>query len=470
MKSIKTYQDFLQANKSPAFIQEALTLYKSSTFYAKALTAEAYFKGENTNILSRKAEIKNLSDGETNFSFTLNLNKTKIPTNFFKRLVIQESGTLLNNGVQLGSDKEIKNASERNINKMGMDFNSKNGIWGEKSKIHGKAYQMFNNGTTVIFSALEFMPLYDERSGEILAGVRFWQIDVDKPTYMTLYELDGYTEYKINSEKDAEIEETQSKRGYIINVQKNNAQGEIDKSYDNYKSFPIVELKANEYGESELTRSLKEKIDCYDMIISDFGDIMHRIKGIQWVLEGFGGTFEEARTTLSMIEQLGFAMTQEDGQKATPYPIEVPHGAVELALKALEKAIYDDYMGLNQDQITGGSLTNVAIRVAQDNLVKKVGRWKNQQVTPAIRRLLNFAGLGNDTIDFAYDLIVNDTENDTNIMSAFTSGLVDLRTAISKLSFIEFDEVDRVFDALALEQAGVPTKEDDIFVDGAEVI
>lgn len=55
----------------------------------------------------------------------------------------------------------------------------------------------------------EFVPLHDEEDDALKAGIRFCQIAPDKPLRMTLYELDGYTEY-IPQEQEHRGAETQA--------------------------------------------------------------------------------------------------------------------------------------------------------------------------------------------------------------------------------------------------------------------
>lgn len=61
----------------------------------------------------------------------------------------------------------------------------------------------------------EFVPLHDEEDGALKAGIRFCQIAPDKPLRMTLYELDGYTEYIRRKSKDIEVK---PKRMYKLAV------------------------------------------------------------------------------------------------------------------------------------------------------------------------------------------------------------------------------------------------------------
>ena len=90
------------------------------------------------------------------------------------------------------------------------------------------------------FSSLEFAPRYDEETGFVRAGVRFWQLDAQKPLRLTLYEEGGYTE--IIQRKGEDLKILQEKRPYIEIVKTSEATGEISVEGQNDPAFPIVPL------------------------------------------------------------------------------------------------------------------------------------------------------------------------------------------------------------------------------------
>lgn len=75
-----------------------------------------------------------------------------------------------------------------------------------------------------VFSVTEFAPLYDENNEALMAGVRFWQLVPQKPMRATLYEVDGYTEYKWDKDNPDGIE-LFPKRSYVLNIRTSEADG-----------------------------------------------------------------------------------------------------------------------------------------------------------------------------------------------------------------------------------------------------
>ena len=55
----------------------------------------------------------------------------------------------------------------------------------------GAVYGFWNLDHVDYFKATEFVPLYDEETGALMAGIRFWQISENKPLRATLYEEHG---------------------------------------------------------------------------------------------------------------------------------------------------------------------------------------------------------------------------------------------------------------------------------------
>ena len=103
---------------------------------------------------------------------------------------------------------------------------------------------------------------------------------------------------------------------------------------------------------------MKQKIDLYDIVYSDFSNNFEDNEDIYWALKNYNG---EAGDFLSDLKQYKMINVDEDGD-ATPHTLEVPYQARETILNMLNKSIYSDAMGLDTSILAGGSLTNVAIK------------------------------------------------------------------------------------------------------------
>lgn len=449
MINILTYQDYDKAPDKALFIIKAINEYLSSYFYQKAIEAEQYFKGENTAILNRPKWTMKKTGKQITFSQNITI------SNFFFRFVVQLNQYLLANGLQL------KDQTQKN--KLGFGFDKTLEAIGEKSLVHGSCWGYWNLDHLEMFKTTEFFALLDERTSEPMVGVRFWQIDPEKPMNVHVFETDGVTEYIKDNDTLTIYKE---KRSYKQEVRSDAISTEITKA-SNYGVLPIIPLYANEYRRSEFTPNIKTKIDMYDKIFSDFGDNLERTNDIYWAITNFGGTTNEIREMLAEIEELRAVFARGDGSHNTtaePHTIEVPYAARQTALDLLERALYADSMSMNMNEITGGSLTNVAIDTAKANLSLKANRFE-WQVFQFCQKILNLVEVKTEDIKFRRQTIANATENINNVLNIYREGLFDKRTALEKMDgdIVASDEIDTIMDRLAMEDLGIPP--DDTTVD-----
>ena len=430
-----TYNDFIKLTDQKDridFIFGAIDRYKGSNFVRKAIEAEKYFKAENVTINKRPKWKMTKTGKEMTFS------KNIMVSDFFYRFILQQNQFLLANGVQL------KNLDEKD--KLGFGFDKILETLGEKSLIHGVSWGFWNNDRLIDFPAIQdegnkgFFTLVDEMTGQNMIGVRFWQIADNKPMYVEVYDENGFTTYS-REPKENRVDLVIAHQSYKRVVQKDKL-GEILLREEDYGMLPIVPLYANEYKRSEFKDSLKTKIDMYDKIASDFGDNLERTNDIYWVISNFGGTSEEIKEMLAEIEEVRATYTVADGlgnSSAEPHTIEVPYEARQTALKILEKQLYSDFMALNMEQLTGISLTNVAIRTATANLELKANKYE-WQLFQFMQKILALAGIYTEDIKFKRQYIANESE--TMKMLVMCKDDLTHRKRLEINPLIEPDEVD----------------------------
>ena len=128
-----------------------------------------------------------------------------------------------------------------------------------------------------------------------------------------------------------------------------------------------------------------------------------------------------------------------NGASAEPHTIEVPYAARREALELLERALYQDYMALDMDALTGGSLTNVAIRAATANLNLKADRYE-WQVRQFMESLLALLGIATQDVRFKRQTIANESETVADIAAMRQD--IDQRTALRLNPYIQDEEVE----------------------------
>ena len=209
------------------------------------------------------------------------------------------------------------------------------------------------------------------------------------------------------------------------------------------RALPLVPFWANEERRSELTPAIRSKIDCYDRILSDFADNLDRANDVYWVLNNFGGTLDDIAEVLETIQRLKAVTSISDGaggaSTAEPHTISVPYEARQAALKLLEKALYQDYMALNMEELTGGSLTNVAIRAACASLDLKANRFE-WQAYAFVRGILALLDADTEAVRFTRQTIADESEIIRNIQVMRPD--IDRATALRLNPYLQPEEVD----------------------------
>lgn len=237
------------------------------------------------------------------------------------------------------------------------------------------------------------------------------------------------------------MREVQPKRAYVQTTLTDAAGTEITGS-TNYTSLPVVPMYANRERRSELSSAIKAKIDCYDRIVSDFADNLDRANDVYWVLNNFGGSTDEVLATLQTINEIKAVISQSDGMggaaTAEPRTIEVPYQARQTALDLLEKAMYKDYMATNVSELTGGSLTNVAIKVAFSSMDLKANRFE-WQVFQFVQNVLRLIGVETEQISFVRTNIANDAETIASIYQMRSD--IDQQTALRLNPYILQEDI-----------------------------
>lgn len=185
---MKTYQDLLDVGADESarmsFVLAAIDEHKRSPVFSVARDAEMYDKRQNVTIRRYQRILYTMSGQAVADPFRAN---HKIASGFFPRFVNQQNQFLLGNGVTL--------TDANNKEKLGAGFDRRLQKLGHAAIVGGVAFGFWNLDHLDVFRVTEFVPLYDENNGALMAGIRFWQVAKDKPLRATLYELDGYTDY-----------------------------------------------------------------------------------------------------------------------------------------------------------------------------------------------------------------------------------------------------------------------------------
>lgn len=421
-----TYQDFEKESNVANAVGIAITAHKGSEDYKIAKDADLYDHQKNKTIYEYVRMIFSLT-GTPIEDFTASNNK--IASNFFRRLNTQRVTYLLGNGINFAENEGIKD-------QLGSSFDTRIKTLTYNALIHGVSFGFWNLDGLHVFKLTEFAPLWDEETGALRAGVRFWQIDDAKPMYAVLYEEDGYTKY-ISDIKDGHFTELQPKRAYQITIRKSVADGEEIIGEDNYGSLPIIPMWGSELKQSTLI-GMQRAIDSFDLIRSGFANDLTDCAQIYWIIANAGGMSDsELAEFRDRLKLTHIAVVDTDNSAATPYTQEIPYNARQVYLQEIRSGIYEDFGGLDVHAIAAGA-TNDHIDAAYQPMDEQADDLE-YQVIEFVDHLLDLLGIENDTPVFKRNRISNQAEQTEMVLSA--GEYLDEETVLKKLPFVTVDEV-----------------------------
>ena len=342
------------------FIIDAINDHKTSVDYRTALDADLYAKKQNATIRKYQKVLYTMKGEAVPDNYTAN---HKCASGFFNLFTTQLASFELGNGVTF-EKPETKERFGRKADTI--LYKAVKAALVEKV-----SFVFFNFDHLEFFRFTEFVPLFDAEDGGMKAGIRFWQLGKESPLRVTLYELDGYTEYVMQKDTGT-LQELKPKRTYKQKIVHTDAGGDQIYPDGNYPDFPIVPMWGNDNHQSELI-GLRENIDCYDLIKSGFANDLDDASMIYWTLENCGGMddislaqFVERMKTLKAAVVDG-----NDGAKATSHTVDVPYQSRETYLRMLSSDLYRDAMALDVSQIAAGAVTATQIKAAYEPLNEK---------------------------------------------------------------------------------------------------
>lgn len=424
-----------------AFIETVIREHKASFGYNFAVKAKKYYDGVNPTINEYEKLIYDMQGKAHKDMWTAN---HKIASRFFGFDVDQAVSYLLGNGISF-SKKDT-------LDKLGPDFYEKAWDALKAAQIGGVSFGFWDNGQMFVFKRTEFAPLYDEENGALAAGVRFWQLDDNKPLRCTLYEMDGYTEYI--KPKGGGMEVKQEKRDYIIHATGNDIEGNVIYSGENYDGFPIVPLKNNDDCTSEFYGK-QNTIDALDLCTSGMVNNVDEGNIIYWALQNCGGMDEvDAAKFLERVKTSHIAFMDGAGEGATaePHSIEAPYVGTQTAIDTLTKRLYEDFQAFDASAVTAGNQTATAIKASYVPLDLKADRLEGQ-LTRFINGILKLAGI-DDRPTYTRNQIVNRQEEMQTLMMAAPYADDEYMTTKALTILGDADMVEDVLKRRAAEDLG----------------
>lgn len=383
------------------FVRTVIEDHKGSDLYRDGDISDRYARQENVEAVNREKLYRDIAGRLVKNNWTP---CHRMRSKLFGILATQENSFLLGNGLTLDKQK--------NKDKLGKNFDTKLLQAGYAALTQTVSYLFWNLDHVEIFRNLEFAPLMDETTSSLRAGVRWWQIAASKPLRATLYEEDGYTEYVWNLDKDGQVnpngEILQEKRGYQITYKvQPNEEVQIT-NQQNYPAFPIVPLWSNTQHINQFM-GIKPTIDAIDELTNALNDDLTETQ-LYWLIQGADGMDKSDLAQLLRDIREQKIINPAEGQNVQPYTVNIPVNERQAEISRLKRQVYEDFQGLDIEEIRGGAVTATQIKAAYEPLNHKADDYE-MCVIECLNNLFKLIpGLEDENPTFSRSLLVNQSE------------------------------------------------------------
>lgn len=418
-----TYQDFLKADNVVEAISRAIGEHKGGELYRVAVTADLYDRRRNVTINNY---VRMIRDRTKNPIVDIAAANNRIASNFFHRLNTQRCAYSLGNGVSFTRREPAVNDEgivvQIDVTKamLGQRFDNDLYAWAYAALIHGVAFGFWNVDRLYVFPATQFVPLWDEDTGALRAGVRFWRLQDSKPVTAELYTEAGVTVYKSRpGTTGMDLVEAEALRPYVTRYTQTPADGATVVGYDNYGALPIIPMWGSRLKQSTLI-GMREQIDSFDLIQSGFANDLNDCAQIYWIIQNCGGMTESDlqdfldNLRINHIAKVDTSSFTGDARNAlSPYTQDIPVTGRQAFLEHTRAAIYEGFGALDVHTIAAGA-TNDHIDAAYQPMDEEADDFEFQ-VIEAVQQLLRLMGV-EDTPIFKRNRVSNAKEQIEAIM------------------------------------------------------
>lgn len=248
--------------------------------------------------------------------------------------------------------------------------------------------------------------------------------EVEQVTRIEYWDKESVTYYKLDSSKkitfwpvDGDI--TLNPRPHVYQSIKYTNGTSKETGINNWGKVPFIPVQFNEEYQTALEMIGKGKIDALDFMLSDAVNNFLDMADVIYVLKDYIGPAEEA---LFNLKTKRAAVVGGDGG-IDSLTTEIPMLSRKELIQIIKAAIYEDGMGVDLSNLTGGSLTNVLIEayftmldMKADNVSPQIEMLYTELLTyvdikqkdyPSMDK---YVEIDEPTIEFNKSLIINKVE------------------------------------------------------------
>lgn len=446
---ILTYNDLMKITSEEEKIQfllDVISEHERSPMFQNGRTAGLFYRNRDIDL---EKVIKVVYDREGIPHLDKISPNHKLATNLFHIFITQLVSYLLGNGI-IFEDNNIKKALG------GSDFDFRLQQVLIYAALDGEGYGFVtDNGVVPLCYACKIhgnepflAPLKDEDDGIMKAAVRYWRLAPDKPLRITLYELDGFTEYKENENGNVVL--YAPKRAYKTHRVRSEIEGDISTTGENYSDFPIVPMGFIN-GQSSIVGN-REKLFAYDVVLSGMVNNVD-MNTIYWIIQNADGM--DKRDDLNFVGDIiqSQVVHTPDGTDIRKEEISSRHEAYISVLDTLRKELFHDFQAVDTENLSAGNKTTVEIKSAYENLNLKCDEVE-KYISDFVRGCLRVKGLDeNAEFHFKRPNNINEAEYLTtlaNIAPLLNDDII-MKLACETLGII--DEYEKIKEQKTIEEA-----------------
>ena len=406
-----TYQDLLAVGDNEVYrMQFALACiqeFTSSADYKFGVNAKKYYEGVNPKLEKLQKIVYDMRGMAHKDDVSPN---HKIYSRYVFSAITEGTQYLLANGISFDNQ-----ATKEKLGGDSLDVKMQQLL--DNAQTYGVAWAFWNGENITELPFLQFVPLKDESTSAVKAGIRFWQIAPYKPLRFVLYEIDGYTEYIREDGEDPRVLHPKTPYKIEVNHYDSGIPDEIV-SAENFPDFPIVPLyyinqKSILYGNTAA-------VDAYDLLNSKMVNNIDEGNLVYWVLRNCNAMDEQddANFVSNLIRAHVMHADGDDGANAEPHQVEAPVNSTEVGITRLKRLLDDNFMTCDTEAIRSGNVTATQIKAAYQKLDAKTAKTE-YCVIDFLRRLFVVVGIDeNEKFTFSWDRTINKGEEITNILQA----------------------------------------------------
>lgn len=385
-----TFQDLLAVGSSETkraeFLLQAIAEHENSKKYKIGQLAAEFYAGNDPILEKVKKIIYDLNGMAHKDYFSAD---SKLKTSYYQIFAMQTVSYSFGNGVAFDNE-EIKK-------KLGSSFDTDINDWATYAVNDGEAYAYVTENKITPMSIGSdktkpiFVPLIDEETGAVKAGFKYWRLDDDKPLRITLYEPQGYTEYKQPyGEKLSAISGLKAYKGTVTKF------GVFDDviNAENVEGIPIVKLSF--FNDQSYIANKDNMLTEYNALLSKLCNNSRENDLVYWIIKNCGGMDEiDDNAFLMKIIQSHVAHLDE-GQEAEPKQLVAPHEGILAALETLRKQLFYNFAAIDFERMSGGNITTYEIKQAYANKDLYADRFE-MNFARAMEQVLKLMGYEGET-------------------------------------------------------------------------